>query len=347
MDASKQQQHSKGKTDKRNYYAKAADYHRKKPAYLEPGQRGFLVTCNMRERDCTRDAFRLLNEYADELYGKVGESPPKEEEQPAGEGGEEEEEKDISVQVQKQAEAAKTEKKKYRFESVDTGAKNVCFIKTVLEDPTELALKILRDAAETKKQKSRNILRLMPIEVVTKANLKDIMDGAGKLFDRYFLKEPKTFAIIFNRRFNNGIERESVIDALAEMISSKNRGNKANLKNPELAVIVEVIKGLVLISVVPEFPQLRKYNLMEICTRKDEDAKSQDSVKSAEAEGEKCKESNGEKVVEEDEAKNGEEEDAAKGEEGSQEESKAAALSKDVEKAEEAAASKEEAKAEQ
>uniref|UniRef100_A0A8D8G408 THUMP domain-containing protein 1 n=1 Tax=Culex pipiens TaxID=7175 RepID=A0A8D8G408_CULPI len=121
MDATKQQ-HNKGKTDKRNYYAKAADYHRKKPAYLEAGQRGFMVTCNMRERDCTRDAFRLLNEYADDLYGKLGESPPKE--QPA-EGGaaEEDEEEDISVQVQKQAEAAKSEKKKFRFESVDTGAK--------------------------------------------------------------------------------------------------------------------------------------------------------------------------------------------------------------------------------
>uniref|UniRef100_A0A8D8G385 THUMP domain-containing protein 1 homolog n=1 Tax=Culex pipiens TaxID=7175 RepID=A0A8D8G385_CULPI len=339
MDATKQQ-HNKGKTDKRNYYAKAADYHRKKPAYLEAGQRGFMVTCNMRERDCTRDAFRLLNEYADDLYGKVGESK----EQPAEEGAaEEDEEEDISVQVQKQAEAAKSEKKKFRFESVDTGAKNVCFITTVLEDPTELALKILRDAAETKKQKSRYILRLMPIEVVTKANLKDIMDGAGKLFDRYFLKEPKTFAIIFNRRFNNGLDRESTINALAEMISAKNRGNKANLKHPELAVIVEVIKGLTLISVVPQFSELRKYNLMEICTRKDEDAKSQESIGA-----EKTEEQNGEESEEKVVAEEGEEKEAAKGEEGSQKEPEPAALAKDGQEPEDEAAPKEEeAKSEQ
>lgn len=325
MDGVKQHHNSKakGKTDKRNYYAKAgSDFHRKKPAYLEPGQRGFLITCNMRERDCTRDAFRLLNEYA-------GEEPATEQ---LDVGEEEEEEVDISVQVQQQAEAAaKVEKKKYRFESVDTGAKNICFITTVLEDPTELALKILRDAAETKKQKSRNILRLMPIEVVTKANLKDIMDGAGKLFDRYFLKEPKTFAIIFNRRFNNGIDRDSVIKELAEMISAKNRNNKANLKNPELAVIVEVIKGLALISVVPEFSQLRKYNLMEICNRKDEDAQSQDSQKEEEVK----KEQNGdEKGVEgEDEAKKDGEDNAAKDENGSQGDPKDS-LSKDDEKPE-------------
>ncbi|EDS41727.1 THUMP domain-containing protein 1 [Culex quinquefasciatus] len=168
--------------------------------------------------------------WADDLYGRVGESPPKK--QPV-EGGAEANKEDISVQVQKQVEAAKTEKKKFRLNGVTT----------MLEDPTELVLKILRDAAETNKQKSRYIRKPVPIEVVTKANLKDIMGGAGKLFDRYFLKEPKTFAMIFNRRFNNGLERESRINALAEMISAKNRDNKTNLMHSELAVIVDVIKG--------------------------------------------------------------------------------------------------------
>ncbi|XP_039437350.1 THUMP domain-containing protein 1 homolog [Culex pipiens pallens] len=145
---------------------------------------------------------------------------------------------------------------------MDTGAKNICYITTVLEDPTELALKILQDAAGTKDQKSRYIMKPVPIEVVNKANLKDIMDGAGKLFDRDFLKEPKMFAITSNRLFNNELERESMINALAEMISAKNRGNKTNLKHPELAVIVEVIKGLTMISVVPEISELRMYNLI-------------------------------------------------------------------------------------
>ncbi|EDS31897.1 THUMP domain-containing protein 1 [Culex quinquefasciatus] len=105
---------------------------------------------------------------------------------------------------------------------------------------------IRRDETETNKKKSCNILRLMPIDVITKANLKDTIDDAGSLFDRYFVREPQTFVIIFHRRLNNGLERESVITGIAEM----NRDNKANLKHPELAVIVELIKGLSLISIV-------------------------------------------------------------------------------------------------
>ncbi|XP_058831631.1 THUMP domain-containing protein 1 homolog [Topomyia yanbarensis] len=275
MDGSKSTK--KGKTDSRNYYAKAYGSHRKN--YLEPGQHGFLVTCNMREKDCIRDSFRLLNEYADELYGKLGE-----EEKVSTKEDDPEEEEDISVLVEKQAETARTEKRQFRFESVDTGAKNCCFITTILKDPKELALRILRDLAESKKLKSRNILRLMPIEVVTKANLKDIIDAAGGLFDQYFLKEPKTFAIVFNRRYNNGLDRDSVINELAGLISAKNIGNKANLKHPDLAVIVEVIKGLCLISVVPEYYELRKYNLVEICAQKEEDEQAKQVVESVDKE---------------------------------------------------------------
>lgn len=30
---------------------------------------GILITCNMNQRKCTAEAFNLLNEYAEELYG--------------------------------------------------------------------------------------------------------------------------------------------------------------------------------------------------------------------------------------------------------------------------------------
>lgn len=36
---------------------------------LEPGMQGILITCNMKERQCTAEAYSLLNEYGDQLYG--------------------------------------------------------------------------------------------------------------------------------------------------------------------------------------------------------------------------------------------------------------------------------------
>lgn len=61
-----------------------------------------------------------------------------------------------------------------------------------------------------------------------------------------------------------------VIESLAALISEKNSGNKADLKNPEIAVIVEVVKGLCLLSIAPDYFKYRKYNLTELCVVKDE-----------------------------------------------------------------------------
>jgi tRNA acetyltransferase TAN1 len=41
--------------------------------------------------------------------------------------------------------------------------------------------------------------------------------------------------------------------------------NRADLKHPQLAVIVEVIRNICCLSVLPEYFELRKYNLLELC----------------------------------------------------------------------------------
>lgn len=37
--------------------------------YLAPGMKGFLCTCNFREKDCVKESYNILNEYADEIFG--------------------------------------------------------------------------------------------------------------------------------------------------------------------------------------------------------------------------------------------------------------------------------------
>lgn len=60
----------KGKKRPKSYYIKCANKKPKKDVWkLEPGIKGFLVSCNSNERGAVRDAYNLLNEYADKLYG--------------------------------------------------------------------------------------------------------------------------------------------------------------------------------------------------------------------------------------------------------------------------------------
>ncbi|XP_015610113.1 THUMP domain-containing protein 1 homolog isoform X2 [Cephus cinctus] len=256
------------------------NYQKKRRQYvLEPGMTGFLCTCNFREKDCIRDAYKLLNEFADELYGsdEAKASEVKQESESDKPMSEDKDEDDISTALKKEIKDLKTVTEKSptqkRFQVMDTGVKNVVFIKTCLSNPLELVTAIIKQLDSTKEQRTRFLLRLLPIEVVCKAYMNDIKSKADILFEKYFTQDPKTFSIVFNRHSNNSIERMKVIEELASIISEKNPGNKADLKNPEVAVVVEVIRGNCLISIAPNYFKYKKYNLLELCNLKEKDDK--------------------------------------------------------------------------
>lgn len=72
-----------------------------------------------------------------------------------------------------------------------------------------------------------------------------------------------------SRHSNNKVQRSEIIEELAELITKKNPGNKADLKNPEIAVVVEVIRSFCLLSIAPEYFKYKKYNLLELCNVKE------------------------------------------------------------------------------
>lgn len=244
---------------------------RRNKYFLEPGFRGFFCTCNFREKDCVKEMYNLLNEYAGKLYPEEdGEQPASVESVESVErsDSESENETDIGDILKHEVESIKRNSQKSlkhkRFQVVETGASNCIFIKTNLPSPEEITTAIIKDLCTTKIQKTRHVLRLLPIMATCKANLPDIMECAGKLFDKYFLKESSTFAVIFNKRFNSSASRELIIKELAELILLKNSNNKADLKNPGLCIIVEIIKGICLLSIVDNYYAYKKYNLHEL-----------------------------------------------------------------------------------
>lgn len=139
-------------------------------------------------------------------------------------------------------------------------------------------MKIINELAVTKVKRTRQINRIIPVSKVCKAKMEDIINAAGELFDSHFLKTPSTYAIIFNRKCNNEIQREDIIKQLAELVNLKNINNKVNLKTPEKTIIVEVVKGLCLLAVAPDYMKLKKYNLHEL-SKNDDDQEEEEKKK--------------------------------------------------------------------
>lgn len=224
---------------------------------------GILITCNMNERKCTAEAFNLLNEYADQLYG------PEKLQDNNGSSSEEEEaeEEDVDVALKKevaqlQASGAKQER---RFQALDSGANNVIFIKTLNLESDKLVHHILSDLHTTKKKKSRVILRMLPVTGTCRAFQDDMVKYLTTYLEPWF-KTPNcaTYQIAFKARNSSHNKRDEIIKSVAGLVGKLNPKNKVDLTNPELTVIVEVIKAVCCISVVKDYTLYRKYNVQEV-----------------------------------------------------------------------------------
>ncbi|XP_017071441.1 THUMP domain-containing protein 1 homolog [Drosophila eugracilis] len=295
---SKMTNNQKFKNNKKKYF-------QAKKHVLQPGQRGFFATCNINEKACVRECYNLLNHYADILYGPEileNEQENKEtEEGAAGDAGEDatkpsttatsDDDDDLEAAAAKCRE--KLSQRKVRFQNVDTNTHNCVFIRTQLEDPVTLGKHIINDIATTGKSMSRFVLRLVPIEAVCRANMQDIISAAGVLFDKHFLKEPTSYGIIFNHRYNQQIKRDQIINQLADLVNSKNIGNKVDLKAAKKSIIVEVLRGWCMLSVIDNYLECKKFNLAELANPSDKKSGGEgDSQSSGDADSNKEKKTN-------------------------------------------------------
>ncbi|XP_057698537.1 THUMP domain-containing protein 1 [Corythoichthys intestinalis] len=260
-------------------YFGGGQYHAKRwrgSRELEVGMQGILITCNMNQRKCTAEAFNLLSEYADQLYG-----PEKFEEDPKGCNGEEEnaeeEEEDVEEALKKEVAQLRANggRQERRFQALESGANNVIFIRTRNLESDRLVHHILSDLHATKKKKTRVILRMLPVTGTCKAFPEDMIKYLTTFLEPWF-KKPNcaTYQIAFKARNNSHNKRDDVIKAIAGLVGKLNPKNKVDLTQPDLTIILEVIKSVCCVSVVREYMRYRKYNLQEVV--KEEEPKKEE-----------------------------------------------------------------------
>uniref|UniRef100_A0A8C6YXV0 THUMP domain-containing protein 1 n=1 Tax=Nothoprocta perdicaria TaxID=30464 RepID=A0A8C6YXV0_NOTPE len=252
---------------------------------LEAGMRGILITCNMNERKCVGEAYSLRLR-----------------------------EDDVEAALRKEVGQirASTEHKLRRFQSVESGANNVVFIRTQGIEPENLVHHILKDMHTTKKKKTRVILRMLPISGTCKAFMEDMKKYTETFFEPWFKVPNKgTFQIVYKARNNSHMSREEVIKELAGIVGSLNPENKVDLNNPQYTIVVEIIKNVCCLSVVRDYVLFRKYNLQEVVKSNKEDAQQKSSVteeKDSKAEKKEVEEEENSKEVTQENKNEGEQE---------------------------------------
>ncbi|XP_051940393.1 THUMP domain-containing protein 1 isoform X2 [Hippocampus zosterae] len=234
---------------------------------LEVGMQGILITCNMNQRKCTAEAFNLLSEYADKLYG------PEKLEEDAGGCSEEDVEEALKKEVTQLR--AYDGSQQRRFQALESGANNVIFIRTRNLESDKLVHHILADLHATKKKKTRLILRMLPVTGTCRAFPEEMMRYLSTFLEPWF-KKPNcaSYQIAFKSRNNNYSKRCDLIKAIATLVGKLNPRNMVNLTQPDLTIILEVIKTVCCVSVVREYTRYKKYNLQEVV--KEEEPKKEE-----------------------------------------------------------------------
>jgi len=258
------------KRKNKNFYRNAS----KKAKYrrcLTENMTGFLMTCNNREKETVREAYNLFNEYADLLYGKeefkVEASKDAEDVKDVKAEEDSEEEEDIDAAFEKEKEGLQKQKKEQRrFQMVESGANNCVFIKTTKQiDPVLIVDKLVDDISTSGTSKARYILRLVPVVGTCKAYEKNMVELAENCLKQYFPAGTKpTYAVLFKSRNNNQIRQKETIMTFAKVVHQLNEECTVEFKNPDIVVVVEVIRNICCVGVCRNFYQHKKYNLVEM-----------------------------------------------------------------------------------
>ena len=227
---------------------------------LKEGMTGFLLTCNNREKEAVREAYNLLNQYADSLFGPERKTEEKENVLDCD---------DIDSALDKEKESLQSEaaedRAERRFQQVESGANNCIFIKTSLDKPDQLVDNIVTDIIQSKTQKSRFILRLLPILGTCKAYEKNMEEMAENVLSSSLKTiSGTTYSVLFKTRNNNQVKRDDVFRIIGSVMRSQTQPWTVELDDPDICIVVEIIRTVCCLGIVTDFYKKKKYNLVEL-----------------------------------------------------------------------------------
>lgn len=219
-----------------------------------------MFFCNNREKEAIKEARILFDEYASKLLSHSEEEnqSSEEDEFEAAEA----EQKELKKESEEQGE---------KFKLMNTGVQNVLFFKAKLKDPVQFSIAIMDEIIASGEQKTRFLMRLVPIEATCKAYEENIKENAQKLLAVHFSNELKnSYSVVFKSRCNQDFTKDNAIKIIGDIIKELSPDSKVEYKTPDLVIMVEIMKGNCCLGILPKyFDRYKKYNLIELANKKD------------------------------------------------------------------------------
>ncbi|TFK74198.1 hypothetical protein BDN72DRAFT_104731 [Pluteus cervinus] len=174
----------------------------------------------------------------------------------------------IEAQVAKEMSAMKDRKKDRLFANCPTNTNCVVFISCKPPvDPVELVVHHIKNVLKTGVTRTRYIHRLVPVSGSCVTNLPEMQALCNTLLERFFQQHPgKVFRYKIELRVRNHttLSRQTIIQNIAQDVPSE---HTVDLTNPDMFILVEVFKSVCGISIVEDYYELQKFNVMELANQ--------------------------------------------------------------------------------
>ncbi|KAH9541296.1 hypothetical protein CY35_14G055400 [Sphagnum magellanicum] len=165
---------------------------------------------------------------------------------------------------------------KARFVGVETGCHGIVFVcmrnkngsGLASQSPMDLAEAIVRDAAASKKSRTRYSMRVLPVEVTCYASAAELTKAAEPVMARHFPTGQDCpsfkYAVVCEARANTKLNKMELIEAVAKLVP---KPHSVDLKNPDKTILVQIVKTACAVGVVRNFKELAKYNLRQLTSQ--------------------------------------------------------------------------------
>lgn len=242
---------------------------------LPHGSRGFLITCNPKhEAQCFREATVLLGEQVEKLVPRLAQSfdasstPNTSPSHPAEHGdGKSSSVISVTDAVSAELESLRQPVRHRVFTRIDWSVQGSVFIRVEDEDiqVERVVENAMLHARDNQTPGCRNCVRVLPIHTTCYAKSTDAAHAAKVVVQQHFPPDAQNYAIVFRSRLNSDAHRDDYIKDIAAAIeSTKPSKLKVNLTEPDVVLLVEVLRTVCVIGCFAPYYKLAKLNIREV-----------------------------------------------------------------------------------
>jgi tRNA(Ser,Leu) C12 N-acetylase TAN1 len=164
---------------------------------------------------------------------------------------------------------------KPRFRFIETGCRGVIFVACRKDvAPVALVSALYEDVIESGESRCHLAARMMPTTHSCKANLKEITRTAEHMLNSRFLREGApsvAYSVQCRTRNTSLVNKREVSDAINAQVLASPSGHTYSIDDPEYVILIEIMKNLCFMGVLPHWNRYAKYNIANVTPTEDSD----------------------------------------------------------------------------